>query len=235
VWSGGDKRACKTLLFTLSSQVSLTGGHAFQAFPRLFQVAWTALLNGGLVTRCGGDPFAGELASPCSPAPSVGGQTLNLASAGRFRALGVLLGRPRGFAVATRHAVSPHRSPLSMPARSWWGSVEAPGAPLGGQEGHLLAGVPLLSAPRRWVGGRARDVSYLASGMQPLRVWRGSFRALALDWGGSGGWLPPRTPAAQLRERQKSLRAASRCRIRANPRVISPTKGAGEPHRIRRR
>jgi hypothetical protein len=69
----------------------------------------------------------------------------------------------------------------------------------------------------------------MASGMQPLRVWRGSYRALALEWGGSGGRLPPRTPAAQPGGRRESPRAASRYRIRAKLRVCPPKKGAGEP------
>jgi hypothetical protein len=57
----------------------------------------------------------------------------------------------------------------------------------------------------------------------------GSFQALALERGGSGGRLPPRTPAAQPLGRQESPCAVSRCPIGANPRVLPPTKGAGEP------
>jgi hypothetical protein len=137
-----------------------------------------------------------------------------MAPAGRFRALGVLLGRPRGFAVATRHAVSPHRFSLSIPARSWWGSVGTPGAPLGGQEGHLLARDPLLSAPRRWVGGRAKDVSCLASGMQPLRVWGGAaFEPwLSSEVALEGGFLQgprPHSPGGARKARVRPLGAGS--------------------------
>jgi hypothetical protein len=98
-----------------------------------------------------------------------------------------------------------------------------------GQEGHILAAFPLLSALRTWVGGWARMWPRALQDATSAGLG-GSFQALALERGGSGGRLPTRTPAAQPLGRQESPRAASRCRIGANPRVPPPTKGAGEPN-----